>query len=69
MSASPSARPFFKRSVFLMAAMAKLRAPKSWNQSSGNVWITFAILWQAFSMFLLLGWGFIVRVKELCVLP
>jgi len=51
-----------------MVATAKSRAPKSWNQSSGNDWITFAILWEAFSTFSLSGWGFIVRVKELCVL-
>jgi len=51
-----------------MVATAKSRAPKSWNQNSGNDWITFAILQQAFSMFSRSGWGFAVRVKELCAL-
>jgi hypothetical protein len=51
-----------------MVAMAKSRAPRTWNQSSGNDWITFAILSQAFFTFSLSGWGFTVRVKELCVL-
>ena len=39
-SASSSGRQFFKRSVFLMVATAKLRVPRTWNQSSANDWIT-----------------------------
>jgi hypothetical protein len=48
-----------------MVAMAKLRAPKTWSQSSGNAWIISAILSPAFSTFSPSGWGFIMQVKEL----
>jgi len=66
-SASSSVRQFFKRSAFLMVATAKLRVPRTWNQSSGNDWILLRFRVEPPLTFSLSGWVFIVPVKELCV--